>query len=84
MQERSTLMSGSTLFERFLMKVISSYKKLTRRRIPLIYLPRLFREWSLHIVKNYSISFQLCELSGARLVELRVAWSRWAWVRRQL
>jgi len=83
MQGRSTLMSGSTLFERFLMKVTSNYRKFTRRRILLIYLPRLFGEWSLHIVKNYSISFHLCELSGARLDELRVAWSHLAWVCRQ-
>ena len=57
MQGWSTLMSGSILFERFLIKETSSYRKFARRRIPLICLPRLFREWSLHIAKNYSISF---------------------------
>jgi len=65
-------MSGFTLFGRFLMKVTSSYRKFTRRRILLIHLLRLFQELSLHIVKNYSISFQLCELSGATLDEPRV------------
>jgi len=36
---------------------------------------------NLNVAKNYSISFHLCELSGARLDELRVALSHW--VRRQ-
>ena len=36
--------SGTTLFGRFLMRVTSSCKRFTRRRIPLICLPRLFRE----------------------------------------
>ena len=35
---------SSTLFERFLMKVTSSYRKFTQWRIPLIFLPRLFCE----------------------------------------
>jgi len=83
MKGQNTLISGSTLFGRFSMKVTSSYRKFTRRRILLICLPRLFREWSLHVTKNYSIYFQLCELSGAYLDELRVTWSCWAWVRRQ-
>jgi len=38
------IMSGFTLFVRFLMRMISSYKRFTRRRIPLIYLPKLFWE----------------------------------------
>jgi len=73
MQGRSTLTSGSTLLGRFLMRVTSNYRKFTRRKIPLICLSRLFWEWSLHIAKSYSISFQLLELGGARLDELRVA-----------
>ena len=54
-------------------------QKIYTKENPLICLPRLFREWSSHIAKNYSISFQLCELNGARLDELHVAWSHWAW-----
>ena len=75
MQGLSTSTLGSTLFERFLMRLISSYKRFTWRRIQSICLPRLFREWSLHIAKSYSISFKLLELGGARLDELRMAWS---------
>jgi len=75
MQERSTLTLGFTLFRRFLMNVTLSYKRFTQRRIPLICLPRWFQEWNLHIVKSCFISFQLLELGGARLDELRMAWS---------
>jgi len=57
--------------------------QLTWRRNPLICLSKLFWEWSLNIAKNYSISFQLCKLSGAHLDKLHMAWSRWAWVHRQ-
>ena len=39
MQGRSTSTSGSTLFGRFLMRVTSSQRKFTRRRIPPICLP---------------------------------------------
>jgi len=66
MHGRSILMYGFTLFRRFLMKVTSSYRKFTRKRIRLICLPWLFREWSLHITKSCSIFFRLCELSEAR------------------
>ena len=75
MQGRSTSMSGSTLFGRFLMRVTSSYKRFMRRRFLLICLPSLFWEWSLHIVRSYSIYFKLPELDGARLDKLRLAWS---------
>ena len=75
MQGRSISTSCSTLFEGFLMTVTSSYKRFTRRRIPLICLPRLFREWSLHITKCYSIYFRWIELNVARLDELRMTWS---------
>ena len=45
LQGQSTSTSGSTLFERFLRRVTSSYKRSIRWRISPICLPRLFREW---------------------------------------
>ena len=64
-------------------RVTLSYKKFTQRRIPSICLPRLFREWSLHFVRSYSISFKLLELGGSRLDELQMTWSPGQGVRRQ-
>ena len=58
---------------RFLMMVTSSYKRFTWRRIPSIYLSRLFREWSLCIARSYSISFKLLEL-------MELDWMNYGWV----
>ena len=44
MQGQSTSVSGSTLFERFLMRVTSSYRRFTQKRIQLKCLPKLFRK----------------------------------------